>query len=186
MSKIELVQGGILISTNDTSILTMLSRYPDLTVAEQNLHISRIEHEENIPLCHAVTGRISRDDLSPESQITFDEFSRWSKDRTERIQRDQRTARYNNRRNRTAERLKELHAKGIVSDEVLLLYGISGDLPERNVYVRMTREEKVALWEQRMRDRYGPDWHWQDHLSFVPRWWRETVQEDDNWLEEGF
>ena len=50
-------------STIDTTILTMLSRYPDIPRSEADEYINQIEHEENIPLCHAVIGRIDPEEL---------------------------------------------------------------------------------------------------------------------------
>ena len=44
----------ILISTNDTTILSMLSRYPDMPEDEADGYISKIEHEENIELLEII------------------------------------------------------------------------------------------------------------------------------------
>jgi hypothetical protein len=173
-----------LISTNDTTILAMLSRYPNISTEEQDEYISKIENEENVPLCLAVVGRVSREDLSVPAKRTFDEFTRWSMDRTNRTRNEQISDRLRMKQNRTAIRMAQLHQKGIISDQVMLLYGISGELPERQVYARLTEREKLAIWEERMGNRFGPDWR--THISTLPSMFREDRHSGHNWLQEGF
>lgn len=174
-----------MISTNDTTILAMLSRYPDISVTEQDEYISKIEHEENVPVCLAIMGRVTREELTPSARLTFDEFSRWSMDRTRRTRNEQMTDRYRNRENRTAIRMAQLHQQGKISDQVMMLYGISGDLPERRVYARLSDNEKLALWEERMELRLGPSWR--RHIHNLPSMFQERQQtEIHNWRQEGF
>lgn len=168
---------------NDTTILAMLSRHPDIPREEQDEYISKIQHEENVPLCLAVLGRVPREDLTPSARQTFDEFSRWSSDRTRRMKNEQMTDRYRRRENRTAIKMSQLHERGIISDQVLMLYGISGDLPERHVYSQLTIEEKRELWEDRMERRFGPTWR--TNIRSVPRMFQETHGGHD-WIREGF
>lgn len=52
----------------------------------------------------------------------------------------------------------QLHEQGLISDQVLLMYGISGDLPERDAYNTMSSEEKERLWHERIKSRLGPNW----------------------------
>jgi hypothetical protein len=178
--------GGILISINDTTILTVLSRYPHISVAEQDEYIGQIEHEENIPLCHAVAGRISPDELTPSARQTYQEFKLWSEDRTRRTRNEQLNDRYRRRQNRTAIRMAGLREKGLISEETMLLYGMSGELPERTAYRIMTIEEKRALWEQRMERTLGPNWR--DHIGRVPHLLQKKRIEFEihDWLKEGF
>lgn len=161
----------------------MLSRYPDIPVSEQDEYISKIEFQENIPICMAVVGRISREDLTPSARNTFDEFSRWSENRTRRLKNEQISDRYRRKENKTSIRMAQLHQKGIISDEVMLLYGISGDLPERRVYAQLTESEKQVLWEDRMEQKLGPQW--KRHIRNLPSMFCET-KGVHNWLQEGF
>lgn len=147
-----------MISANDTTILAMLSRYPDMPAEEANRYIDKIEHEENIPICHAVLGRISKEELSEDAKLTFEEFSLWSERRTRRVREEQWTARRRQKETNLALKMNLLHQRGIINDETLLLYGISGELPERGMYMSLTQEEKQAIWEERMENRFGPNW----------------------------
>lgn len=179
-----MVAGGVLISTNDTTILAMLSRYPDISVAEQDEYISKIQYEENIPICLAVVGRISKEELTPSARGVFDEFSRWSVNRTRMFKNEQVSDRYRMKENRTAIRMAQLHQQGKISDQVMMLYGISGDLPERIVYAQLTETEKRELWEERMVSRLGPQWR--RHVSNLPAIFCEIQHGTHNWLQEGF
>jgi hypothetical protein len=181
-----LVAGGILISINDTTILTALSRYPHIPVAEQDEYINQIEHEENIPLCLAVVGRLSPDELTPSARQTYEEFTRWSIDRTRRIRNEQMSDRYRRKENRTAIKMAQLREQGVISEETLMLYGMSGDLPDRRVYRAMSDEEKRAIWEERMERSFGPNWR--DHVAHVPPLLQKRSVEFEihNWSKEGF
>jgi len=173
-----------LISTNDTTILAMLSRFPDISPEEADEHISKIEFEENVAVCHAVIGRISPDELSGDARQTYNEFHRWSMDRTRRFRNEQLTARQQGKRTRESIRLTQLHQRGLVSDEFMLLYGIQGELPERNLYYRLSDEEKQAIFAERMENRFGPNWR--RRFRNLPAFLKEIDNAKINWLEEGF
>ena len=175
-------------STIDTTILAMLSRYPDIPRAEADEYINQIEHEENIPLCHAVIGRIEPEELDDDARQTYNEFTRWSSDRTRSFRNEQTNARYRRKENRTGIRMAQLHQQGRISDEMMLLYGLSGDLPDRPSYISLNEEEKEALFSERMERRFGPNWR--DRFDDLPRFLRRRTWIEDpqshNWLKEGF
>lgn len=179
-----------MISSNDTTILTMLSRYPDIPAEEADKYIAKIHNEDNIPICHAIIGRISPDALEGDSRQTYDEFKRWSDDRTRRVRQQQYVARRNNKETDLSLKMNQLHAKGIISDEVMMLYGISGPLPERNTYVAMSPEEKLALWEEKLANRFGPNWRsrFGDNVTNLPIFTTRkiTCVQPINWQREGF
>lgn len=163
----------------------MLSRYPDMPGDEADEYISKIEHEENVPVCHAVIGRIDKDQLNEEARQTFEEFQRWSLDRTRRVRQEQWSARQRRKETRLALRMNELHQKGVVSEQMLLMYGISGPLPEREMYMAMTPEEKEALWSQRMESRFGPNWR--HRFRNLPAFMQRRIEASQvNWRVEGF
>lgn len=180
-------------STNDTTILAMLSRYPNMSAQEADTHIAKIEHEENIPLCHAILGRISEESLSEDAKLTFNEFKKWSENKRHRVRIEEQHARHRNSETRLANRLKTLHEKGIINEEVLVMYGISGPLPERISYNSLSPEEKQQFWENRMRNTYGENWRNRfsraitDLPIFNPIQFRENKsREIRNWKLEGF
>lgn len=169
--------------------MAMLSRYPTMPAEEADTYIAKIEHPQNVAVCHAMLGRIRKEELDDDAKLTFDEFQRWSAARTRRTRNEQLSARYRREETPLAAKMKRLHEKGIIDDSTLLLFGISGDLPERRVWVEMTTEEKEALWAQRLEGRFGPNWReLVRELSggtlfrFVTRQRRNEV----NWLKEGF
>lgn len=171
-----------MISVKDTSILAMLSRFPSMPAEEADQYIAQIEHEENIPLCLAVLGRIPASHLDEGAQVTYREFVRWSEDRTRRFRNERIANRQREREDRIASRLLQLHQSGSISEDVLVLYGISGELPERNTYHLMTVEERKVLWTRRMEERYGPTWR--RHAPGFSKLW-ETLA-THNWIKEGF
>lgn len=181
--------GGVLISSNDTTILAMLSRYPDMSWEEADTYIQKIEHEENIPICNAVIGRIDKEDLSDDAKKVFEEFQMWSSRRTRRVCEEQWTARRRQKETSTAIRMTQLHEKGIISDEVMVLYGISGELPDRRMYMQLSTEEKQFLWEEKMESRLGPNWRSRfsngvNNLYFFPKNKLEYIK--TNWNKFGF
>ncbi len=178
-----------MISTNDTTILAMLSRYPNIPTEEADEYISKIEHEENVPLCHAVIGRIDPGELDEEARSTYDEFTRWSLDRTRRFRNEQIDDRRRQKENRTAIRMTQLHELGKISDEVMLLYGISGELPERQVLYNLSEEEKEAIWGERLERRFGPNWRrrFEGGRFALPTFLQRRVERFvHDWLKEGF
>jgi hypothetical protein len=184
-----LATGGILISTNDTTILAMLSRYPNMPVEEADSYISNIEHEDNVAICHAVIGRIPKEQLTSESRRVFDEFYLWSQRRTRRIREEQWTARRRQQETKLALRMNQLHQQGIISDDIMMLYGISGELPDRSMYMEMTPEEKQSVWEERMENRLGPNWRQRfsnrnTNFGILSR--TKIEYSKINWSSEGF
>lgn len=171
-----------MISTNDTTILAMLSRYPFMSQEKADSHIERIEHPENIPICHAVMGRISRAELQDDAKLIFDEFQRWSASRTQRIRNEQITARQNNEETNTAKKMLELHRKGVINDQTLLMYGISGPLPERQAYNGESRQNRTRIWTDRLERRFGRDWR--NRFRSLPEMFRSNSYVD--WKREGF
>ncbi len=179
--------GGILISANDTTILAMLSRYPNMPPEEADCYISKIENEENIPICHAVLGRITKEQLSDDAKRTFEEFSLWSERRTRRTREEQWTARRRQKETNLSLRMNQLHQKGVINDDIMILYGISGELPERGMYMALTQQEKQAIWEERMESRFGPNWRTR-FSSMGLRLFNLNKKEYNkiNWSKEGF
>lgn len=178
------------ISTNDTTILALLSRYPNLPSDEVDDYVRMIEHEDNIPVCYAVIGRILPEDLNEDSRIVYEEFCGWSEDRTRRMRNAHWADRRRGHQSRTSDRMAQLHERGLISNEMMLMYGISGDMPERHTYMTMTPEEKEALWSARMEHRLGPNWRerFEDRRFRLPTFLRERSVGfiTHNWVKEGF
>ncbi len=76
-------------------------------------------------------------------------------------------------------KMKEL---GQISQELLLLYGISGEMPSRTEYMRMTTEERKLLWHKRMQEQYG--YNWRSLFKTVPKLLEQSNIHD--WKIEGF
>lgn len=173
-------------SPNDTTILAMLSRYPDMSPEEADGYISKIEHVENVAVCHAVLGRIDRTELNEDARQTFDEFQRWSRSRTRRTREEQWTSRERRRETKLALKMNALFERGVITESVLMMYGISGDLPDRERYMLLSPEEKEAMWAERMEMRLGPNWRSRITHSAVPADFHRREITKTNWLKEGF
>lgn len=174
-----------MISTNDTTIIAMLSRYPGMSAEEADTYISRIEHEENVPVCLALLGRVELEELSVDARRTFMEFKRWSDDKTKRISQEEIAARSSYKETRRAAKMLQMHEKGLINDQMLILFGISGELPLHQVYAAMTEDEKIGLWESRMQQRFGDSWR--SRVRSVPSFMcRTTEVRGCNWIREGF
>lgn len=177
-----------MISSKDSTILAMLSRYPNIPTEEADLYISKIEHEDNVPICHAVIGRIRREELSEDAKLVFDEFQTWSANRTLRTQQEQWNARRRNKENKLVLKMINLHRLGVIDDSILALYGISGNMPDVNYYRTLNADQKRAIWEQRMESRFGPNWR--DLISssnFIPISSDIIIKPSKvNWEKQGF
>ena len=89
---------------------------------------------------------------------------------------------------RVASHMKRLHASGKINDASLMMFAISGPLPDPDAYRRMNNEQKRAIWNPRLNERLGANW-------------RETLNHPEakipvfdnrfdfvkvNWIKEGF
>lgn len=79
-----------------------------------------------------------------------------------------------------------MYERGQISDEALLLYGLSGELPERNAIKEMTPRQRVALWSERLDDRLGNNWRERLHRRGFSLPTFLKMVEAHNWLKEGF
>lgn len=161
----------------------MLSRYPLMPTEEADRYINQIEHEENIPLCHAVLGRITPEQLEDDTRQTYYEFVRWSEDRTRRFRNERMRHRRLDQDDPIAARLIKLRQRGIMPEEVLLLYGISGDLPDQQTYQSMSIEDRRAFWQDRMGQRFGQAWR--RRFNNLPNILIKERRVHD-WKKEGF
>jgi hypothetical protein len=184
-----LVAGGFL-NSNDKAILAVMARFPDMPIEEANEYIERIDDDNNIPVCYALLGRIGAEMLGQEARQVFDEFQRWSQDRAQRIRNEQGNARKRRLETRLALKMIEWHERGRISDQTLLMYGISGALPERNTYMAMSPAEKERLWADRMENRFGPNWveRFSNRNLPLPTMFKGRQREPShiNWSREGF
>ena len=85
---------------------------------------------------------------------------------------------------------RQLHERGLISDETMLLYGMSGDLPDRSSYFALSEEERQFIWVERMERRFGPNWRERferGRFRLPPLLQRRIEQMGlHNWLKEGF
>lgn len=76
----------------------------------------------------------------------------------------------------------QLYRQGKISRDLLLLWSISGDLPNWETYRGLSTEEKQAIWEAKMEKRLGPEWR---SILELPKVFI-TKYDFSYWLEEGF
>ena len=129
-----------------------------MSASEADEHISKLQDSEIKPLCWALLGRIDRDQLNDELGLVFDKFQQWSEEKTTRIRNEEWSARRRQKETKLSLRFVGLHQQGQISDRTLLLYGISGDMPEWHYYHSLSVEEKESFWAERVESRFGPNW----------------------------
>lgn len=182
-----------MISANDRSIIAVICKYHDISDSELELLLSKLAPQAK-KLMLAALGRLDRQDLTEEELITVNEIIHWQIETTRRTRDDEIKARRANKETRLAVKMKDLHTRGKISDEVLMLYGISGPLPERRPPQELTEEEKQML-RNRITDRLGI--HWTERVEHVPAWLMNpearTIHSDhsqpvknNDWITEGF
>jgi hypothetical protein len=157
-----------------------------MPVEEAKTYISKIENEENIPICEAVVGILPEEQLSQESLRVYREFMRWSENRAARTQTEQWTARKRKKQTDLSIKMNDLHSRGIISDEVMILYGISGPLPERRMYADLAADKKQAIWEEKMSNTFGPHWRSRFTVNVTTCKEFDIEETNHNWIKEGF
>lgn len=85
-----------------------------------------------------------------------------------------------------SETMLKMHEKGEISDEILLLYGMSGDLPTKERYQSLEDHEKTQYWSTRMEQRLGPNWR--ERFDSLPALLKRVVSNRliPSWLKDGF
>lgn len=86
------------------------------------------------------------------------------------------------------EAILERHDDGLISNEALMLYGISGPLPEIHEYRNMTPRQREDWWSERLESRLGQNWRERFHRRgyALPAFLRMVERSTHNWLKEGF
>lgn len=79
-------------------------------------------------------------------------------------------------------KLIELFRRGEIEEYVLILHGVSGNLPSEETYRSMSRQEKTQFWQQKMQSKYGKQW--KELFHSLPALLNENSQV--NWTQEGF
>jgi hypothetical protein len=80
----------------------------------------------------------------------------------------------------------DLHSREEICDETLLLFGMSGDLPDPEWFHTLSEEERAEYWSRRMEDRLGEDWR--EQFKRLPRFLRKVVKNKlaSLWIKDGF
>lgn len=85
--------------------------------------------------------------------------------------------------------IRKLHQKGKISDAAVLIFGISGIMPDIIKYNSMSTEEKNNIWRERMERKFGSDWIEKFENRNIPL---PIVVDNleknniNNWAEDGF
>jgi len=173
-----------MISTRDMSVVAAICKYPDLSEEEKDALLNNVEDQRYIPICSVILGRQERSSLSEIELQVLAEIESWSNYRTMRINAEQRAARYRGEPTQMAKNLIRMRDRGQISEKTLIMYGISGDLPDRAIYHALSQEEKRNLWENRLASRFGTSWR--SCFTTVPSIFNYEEQVSEQWLTEGF
>lgn len=145
-------------SPNDLSILASLSQLPPATAAAADALVARLDDPRHAAVARTLAGGMDEALLSEAEAELFRQVRVRSAERIQRVRDEQEAARRRREETRLAQTLKRLHASGAISDEMLLLYGVSGDLPDLQTYQSLTPGERRRLWSDRIASKLGPDW----------------------------
>lgn len=171
-----------MISPKDSSIIAVIFSQPNITSSELEQLYSKMDNPTCRRICEAHIGKIPFEDLNQYEQEALQEIRSWNKEKIMRINNEEVTTRLQERESRRGNKLMEMYRKGIIRQEVLVLYGISGNLPTRNAMQTPTGQEaSKQLFRDRLRSRYGPNWE-----SRLPFFGIVEQVEKHNWLKEGF
>jgi len=157
--------------------------YPDMPLEEREKHLNDLEDERYRRVCEVITGTLDHDALNDQEQLVYQEISEWRKQRQQRIKTEQVFRRLNTpqRQSTLANNLIRMRDRGQISNDTLMLYGISGTLPARSEYSLLSPEERRKLWNDRLESRLGINW-----MELVDRPPSVVSEEEVDWIEEGF
>lgn len=60
--------------------------------------------------------------------------------------------------NNTGEKLVLLLKEGKIPEEIVLLYGMSGEIINKDDYYNMTIKERESYWEEKFKNNLGDNW----------------------------
>lgn len=176
-------------STNDTTILAMFCQHPNIPETEINCHIDKLEHSENINIGKALLGIVAVDSLTENQKTTYLEIKRWSANRICRIRNEQILSRRKNQANKLKEKMIDLYEQGKISNEMMMLYAISGPLPDVLEYRSLRPEQKEDFWTSRIEQRLGDvpqnKVNWRELRGNMKEWLKFEDTKVD-WKKEGF
>jgi len=183
-----------LISPKDASVIAVICKYPDMSDEDLHRYMDLLENPANKKLVLALLGRINPDTLDENAQQELEEIKGWHLAGVLRRRNEQINARYQNRETRMAQKMLSMRERGVISEETLILYGISGPIPERHPTRdrEYTHEEKLAELHGRMERRFGI--RWRERFSRLPEWlaiedpswFRKHDLGKVNWMKDGF
>jgi len=175
------------LSPNDRSIIGAICHYPDMKKIEKEGMIKKLHDRRLVNIVSALAGLKTLEELSTSERNQLIEMETWRNSKRDRLRNEEIHARRNSSEpSPFARKLLDLRSRGQVTEETLILYGVSGDLPVRRTYNQMTKQEQRRIWEERMIDRYGVTWR--EYFRTIPSIFEDDVREEiiDEWMKEGF
>jgi hypothetical protein len=163
-------------SAKDETRIMMICKYHDLQPEMQEEIINNCDSEDTKIICKVLVGQIPLLNVSEHMQKEINDI--YEKHSLQIF--NTRNVEIKNRRNNTessfAKTMLKRYQKGLISHSMLMLYGISGTLPDRHPLLNRsyTPEEKMNILETRLQNRFGVNW-------------REVLKNNnDSWLKDGF
>jgi hypothetical protein len=86
-----------------------------------------------------------------------------------------------------SETMFEMHQNGEISDEALLLYGMSGEVPDPKWLCNLEDHEREKFWNKKMSKRLGENWR--ERFRSLPDFLRRVVVSSrliPKWSRDGF
>ena len=82
--------------------------------------------------------------------------------------------------------MKQLLDKGSISQELYLLYGMSGKLPDQKEYSELQTNDQQDFWDKRFTNNLGDQWR--DNVAHVPQLLKTSCRylAQIDWHYDGF
>lgn len=165
----------------DNSVVAAICHIPDLTDEEIGELVSKIEDPQTKTACRAISGQVNVEELTEDQvRLVLDiQEKRLSKIR--RVRDEQIALRRKGLTSSLGQRMIDKYERGEISYETLLVYGVSGTLPDRKVLADMTDRERQDWWDTRMTMRFGVTWR---EITPIKNPFKPSPKA--NWKKEGF
>lgn len=177
-------------SPTDASIIAIICKFTSMERTEINLLLDKLEDQSNRKIGLALSGLISDAELSENEMSTVIEIRSSNSEKIARLRREEISSRRQGNISPMARNLLNLFDQGKISQNMLLIYGVQGEIPDRHPVIArsLTKTEKSVILRKRMQHRFGDDWE-QKIGHFIPPWLRlhkeKTIKPVD-WSKDGF
>lgn len=175
-------------SPRDASIMAVICRFVDMNDEEVDDLLDKLEDQSQRNVALAIAGQVDPKELTEDELAAVAEYKKVNAEKTTRLKREEIKARRNGDLTSMAKNLLNLFEQGKITQNMLLIYGVQGEIPVRHpAGPELTHDQRVARLRDRMGQRLGEDW--EEKVGTVPSWLRyrrEWCVTGVRWYKDGF